>query len=226
MRVVSVEEGYARWAPTYDDDPNPVVALEERHLRPLLPVIAGRRVLDLACGTGRWLQYLAPQGPRSIAGIDFSHAMLREAMRKVGVNGKLFRAHGAHAPFESGRFDLVLCSFAFAHFRNPLQVTMELARVCARGADVFVTDLHIKSRALGWKTAFRDTDGPAEIQAWPLDHDAQAEVWRASNFRLVKSFVARIDEPEIPILARARIAHKFDEVRRVPAIQIDHLKLH
>lgn len=226
MRVVSVEEGYARWAPTYDDDPNPIVALEERHLRPLLPIIVGRRVLDLACGTGRWLQYLASQGPQSIAGIDFSQTMLREAKRKSGLKGKLFRADGANLPFEGSSFDLVLCSFAFAHFPIPQSVARELARVCADGADVFVSDLHIKSRALGWKTAFRDTDGPAEIQAWPLDHDAQAEVWRASNFRLVKSLVARIDEPEIPILARARMANKFDEIRRVPAIQIDHLKLH
>ena len=34
---VSVQDGYKRWAETYDKTPNPLLALEERHLASLLP---------------------------------------------------------------------------------------------------------------------------------------------------------------------------------------------
>ena len=46
-RRVSVEEGYKRWAATYDRTPNPLLALEQRCLLPLIPDLAGKRVLDL-----------------------------------------------------------------------------------------------------------------------------------------------------------------------------------
>src|SRR5579863_129417 len=44
---VSVEEGYERWAPTYDHAPNPLLHLEERKLAALLPDLSGKHVLDL-----------------------------------------------------------------------------------------------------------------------------------------------------------------------------------
>ena len=60
--VVPMAEGYQRWALTYDDDPNPLLAREERHLLPLLAALHGKRILDLACGTGRWLEKLTGLG--------------------------------------------------------------------------------------------------------------------------------------------------------------------
>ena len=60
--AISVAEGYERWAPTYDHAPNPLLAREERHLLPLLEDLQSKRMLDLACGTGRWLEKLATRG--------------------------------------------------------------------------------------------------------------------------------------------------------------------
>ena len=56
--IVEVEEGYRRWSEVYDDAPNPLLALEERVLGPLLAEVRGERVVDLGCGTGRWLARL------------------------------------------------------------------------------------------------------------------------------------------------------------------------
>ena len=50
---------FAAWAEVYDNDPNPLLALEERYLTRLLPDIQGKNALDVGCGTGRWLQRLA-----------------------------------------------------------------------------------------------------------------------------------------------------------------------
>ena len=55
-------EGFSRWSEVYDDQPNPLLALEERFLAELLPDVRGLDVVDIGCGTGRWLARLASQG--------------------------------------------------------------------------------------------------------------------------------------------------------------------
>ena len=62
-RWVSPHEGHVLWAPSYEETPNALLALEERTLDPLLPDLRGKSVLDLACGTGRWL---GKRGVRSV----------------------------------------------------------------------------------------------------------------------------------------------------------------
>ena len=43
---------FDRLAESYDTYANPLLALEERYLRQMLPNIAGRDVLDAGCGSG------------------------------------------------------------------------------------------------------------------------------------------------------------------------------
>ena len=64
--------GFDLWAEVYDDQPNPLIALEERVLSQLLPPLRGRDVLDAGCGTGRWLDRVAASEPRSLTGVDAS----------------------------------------------------------------------------------------------------------------------------------------------------------
>jgi malonyl-CoA O-methyltransferase len=75
-RRVDAHEGYRLWAREYDRAPNPFLALERRFLGALLPPIHDKVVLDLGCGTGRWLKYFAEQGPRRLVGVDLSAEML------------------------------------------------------------------------------------------------------------------------------------------------------
>ena len=82
---VPTSEGYERWAPIYDQSPNPLLAREERYLLPLIVNIRKKRILDLACGTGRWLEMLVAQGGESGVGIDCSEAMLGVAGRKEAI---------------------------------------------------------------------------------------------------------------------------------------------
>jgi malonyl-CoA O-methyltransferase len=90
-RVLSVDKGYELWAPTYDQDLNPLLALEERVLTPLLPSLQGKVVLDLGCGTGRWLKRLLESGASEGAGLDASSAMLAPSR----IEGLAPRAVGA-----------------------------------------------------------------------------------------------------------------------------------
>ena len=67
---------FSRWAQVYDAQSNPLLLLEERRAAPLLPPVRGGNVLDVGCGTGRWLTRLEALHPDSLTGIDCSMAML------------------------------------------------------------------------------------------------------------------------------------------------------
>jgi ubiquinone/menaquinone biosynthesis C-methylase UbiE len=200
--------------------------VEERHLRPVLQQFLGRRVLELACGTGRWSAWLVEKGVRCFAGVDFSRAMLARANRKALLRGRLVLADCHDLPFRNGAFDVVLCSFALGHFQNVQRVAREVARVTVSTGDVIVTDLHPRAYEQGWRTAFRDDLGPVEIATYRRPFDEQLAAWRLAGYRCHHSIAAWLDEREMPIFTQAGKAHIFEEVRHVPAIQILHFKQH
>ena len=80
--AVSSSDLFNIWAKVYDEQPNPLLALEQRFLSRMLPDIAGLDVLDAGCGTGRWLQLLASHRPASLVGVDTSPEMLQPWYRK------------------------------------------------------------------------------------------------------------------------------------------------
>ena len=81
-------EVFDRWAPSYDTQPNPLLALEQRVLLPRLGDVRGLDVLDAGCGTGRWLGQLAGRSPRSLIGVDISPVMLGLAASKLNQDRK------------------------------------------------------------------------------------------------------------------------------------------
>src|SRR5437899_3527724 len=89
---LSTREGYDRWAMIYDDEDNPLIMLEERHLPDLLGDVHGLDVVDLGCGTGRRSVRLvaagAPNrhaGQESTRGIRFPRFLER---RSYSLSGK------------------------------------------------------------------------------------------------------------------------------------------
>jgi ubiquinone/menaquinone biosynthesis C-methylase UbiE len=221
---VSVAEGYDLWAPTYDRDPNPLLALEERALQSLLPDLQGKQVLDVACGTGRWLERLLGAGARSGAGADFSPAMLRAGMSKAGLRGRLARADCLALPFRSGVADLLFCSFALGHINDLVSVAREFARVTKPGADVFITDLHPEGYARGWRIGFRYRSESFEIGASVHSIREVREAFGSAGFELVRLIEPHLDEPEKPIFERAGRFNLFHRVRHIPAVLIWHFR--
>lgn len=219
---VSVQEGYERWAPTYDRDPNPLLALEERQLKLMIPPMEGKRVLDLACGTGRWLAWLMTRGASSGVGVDSSPAMLGAAKRKSGVKGRLVQADCRAIPFANAVFDLVVCSFAVGHFPDLPGVAREVGRVAAAGADVYVSDLHPRAYGQGWRAGFRDSRGAAEITTWPRSAQEFLAPWFSAGFDCAQLVECRFSEPERQVFAQAGKGHLFVKYCTVPAVLACH----
>jgi ubiquinone/menaquinone biosynthesis C-methylase UbiE len=224
VRRVSAAQGYDLWAASYDKDPNPLLALEERALQPLLPDVRGKQVLDVACGTGRWLERLLGAGARSGAGTDFSSAMLRAGASKTWLRGRLTRADCLALPFQSGLADVLVCSFSLGHIDSLVSVAREFARVTKPGADVFTTDLHPEGYVRGWRTGFRYENESFEIDASVRSLFALREAFASCGFELVRSIEPCLDEPERAIFELAGRGSLFDRVRHVPAILICHFR--
>jgi SAM-dependent methyltransferase len=79
--------------------------------------VAGRRVLDIACGHGRLTRSLASRGAR-VTGIDISSALIEkaraaEARRSLGITYVVADIARWQSP-EPATFDLVTCNFGLS----------------------------------------------------------------------------------------------------------------
>src|ERR1700722_15729203 len=115
---VTPAEGYRLWANTYDDEPNPMLSLEKRILEPLLPPLVDLDVVDLGCGTGRWLKALKGEGARSVLGEVFSPEMLGLAKSKLAGVAKLVCADCGKAPLEANPAHVILANFVRSYVED------------------------------------------------------------------------------------------------------------
>lgn len=118
----------------------------------LLPSVWGQRVLDAACGTGRYSRILSARGAQ-IVGCDHSLDMLRLA-DGARCGGDLLRL-----PFASAVFDGVICALAVGHTPALVQAISELGRVLKPNGWLLVSDLHPYQTLRGAKRTFQGTDG-------------------------------------------------------------------
>jgi SAM-dependent methyltransferase len=127
-----VVDAFGPWYPLVYPHRNDAEA--ERLLRTVAArvEIAGRRILDVGCGTGRHLARIRALGGLPV-GVDLSPALLAEA-RRIGV--PLVRADMRALPFASGRFDGVTSLFtSFGYFsrQEDRLAVREAVRVLAPG---------------------------------------------------------------------------------------------
>jgi ubiquinone/menaquinone biosynthesis C-methylase UbiE len=105
---------------------------KEAVLDALAPV-DGKRVLEIACGTGRFTVLLAERGA-NVVGLDISRAMLtqgREKAREAGVDDRISFLLGdaARLPFPDDHFDAVFAMRFFHLAKTPAKFLTEMARV-------------------------------------------------------------------------------------------------
>ncbi|MHB8652381.1 MAG: class I SAM-dependent methyltransferase [Terriglobia bacterium] len=213
-------EAHALWAETYDDGTNPLLALEERAIEPLLPELNNKNLLDLACGTGRWLARLTSRGVGNVVGIDLSQEMLQVASAKPALSRALVRADCLALPLRSSSIHLSICSFAVNYLADLPAFASEAARVSRPRSHILISDFHPEGHSRGWKRSFRREGRAIEIASFAYSLEAICGPFDAAGFALVRKMEPRIDEPERIIFERAGKIPMFDSARRQPAIFI------
>lgn len=102
----------------------------------LLGEVAGRRVLEVGCGSAPCARWLTDQGARVI-GLDLSAGMLRHAVaaaRETGIWVPLVQADATRLPFADRSFDLACSAFGAVPFvADSAAVMREVARVLRPG---------------------------------------------------------------------------------------------
>jgi len=103
----------------------------------LSPGWAGKRVLEMGVGTGRFTTMLAAEGAE-VVGFDISASMVRIAgdklkQEKLEGNSDLLVADATKLPFRDCSFDGALCINVFSHIPNYRASLREVARVLKPG---------------------------------------------------------------------------------------------
>jgi ubiquinone/menaquinone biosynthesis C-methylase UbiE len=158
VKEVSTQEGYARWALSYDQEVNALIVLEEAHVDHLLASVSYTHALDVGTGTGRYALKLARSGA-SVTAIDQSPEMLaraRQAARSEGLAIDFQQVSLEDGlPFAAQHFDLLTCTLMLCHLPDLLPALRECARVLRPAGTLLLTDFHPGSVRYGWRTAFR-----------------------------------------------------------------------
>ena len=97
--------------------------------------VEDQRILEIACGTGRFTVMLAERGA-DVTGLDISEAMLsrgRERARQSRTTDRIefLRGDAARLPFADGTFDAVFAIRFFHLASTPARFLSEMRRVAA-----------------------------------------------------------------------------------------------
>jgi len=197
---------YDRWAERYPPEAhNPLMRAEQAAMLALCPEAAGRRVLDLACGTGRYGRLMQERGAASVVGADRAPQMLLRAVLPCCVQADM-----AALPFADGRFDLILCGLAVGHAPSLIDWVREAARVLAPGGSLLISDFHPDAARAGMHRSFTDADGQEHRLAHSL-HDPADHACAAADCGL-----------QLRHCASLRVGHEFAE--RFPGSEAFHAR--
>jgi ubiquinone/menaquinone biosynthesis C-methylase UbiE len=143
---------YERWARIYPPIAhNPLMRVEQQAMLEAWPDVVGCRVLDLACGSGRYSRLLLEAGAAEVIAVDFCMPMLRQ----VAVSHRVC-ASMMQIPFRTGTFDTVVSGLAVGHAAAVGPWMAEVARVLRVGGTVLYSDFHPESAKAGLTRSFKD----------------------------------------------------------------------
>jgi cytosine/adenosine deaminase-related metal-dependent hydrolase/ubiquinone/menaquinone biosynthesis C-methylase UbiE len=212
---------FSRWAQVYDSQSNPLLLLEERRARPVLPAVRGGNVLDVGCGTGRWLTHLEALHPASLTGIDCSVAMLERACEKVLPTTKLEHGHSSALPGEDASYTFVMASFLLSYVKDLQAFALECARIVRPGGWMLISDMHPETaKERGWTRSFHVDGTRVDIAVHSRSLAEIIATFERNGFEVGVLIEPAFEEPERRVFEDAGKLAECEELAGVAAIYI------
>lgn len=216
---------FSRWAQVYDARSNPLLLLEGRRTAPLLPPLRGGNVLDVGCGTGRWLTHLETLHPASLMGIDCSRGMLKQAREKVLSTTKLEHGHSSVLPGKDASYTLVMASFLLSYVKDLPAFALECARIVQPGGWVLISDMHpVTAAEQGWKRSFRIDGTTVDIAVHSRSLPEIIATFGRNGFEVEVLLEPAFEEPEQLVFEDAGKLAEYEKLAGTAAIYILKLR--
>jgi malonyl-CoA O-methyltransferase len=211
MTVLSVQDAYRLWAPSYAGE-TAISFLEADLAADLTPPLAGLRLLDAGCGAGRRLH---GTGAALAIGVDICPEMLRAA---TGGDFQTLVADVRDLPLPDACFDVLWCRLVIGHLPECASAYAELARVAVAGARLVITDFHPAAHAAGHRRTFRHGEQVHEIEHYVHDLPAHQAAAASAGWRLTAARQAVIGPEVLPFYEKAGRAALHAEHLGLPVV--------
>lgn len=101
-------------------------------------VPAAAEVLDVGCGTGDNLNYIAQSGLK-LSGIEYAESTAAIARRALGTRADIRIASATAIPYPDKSFDLALCIEVLEHIEDDEKAMSEIARIVRPGGKLVLS---------------------------------------------------------------------------------------
>lgn len=107
-------------------------------------------ILDLGCGKGETMKFLAEKYKCRVYGTDLSFKLLRHALTKLsgdpGIKGRfcVIKGKGEEIPFRDESFDGVICECTLTLSNDKRKFIHEMLRVLKAGGAIGISDFYLK----------------------------------------------------------------------------------
>ncbi len=181
--------------------------------------IEGKRVLDYACGLGKWSVHLAQLGGR-VTGFDLSGVAIEHAKERAAHNGLQIRfdvADAAALPYEGDEFDIAVGVGALHHVIKYPGTADELLRVLRPGGLALFTENLGDNPLLelGRRLSMRELEGAGDM----ILTEAAIRQW-ASGFGSVE-----IEPYSLLFMAKRAFRHRYRLLSALHALDEELLTL-
>lgn len=136
-------------------------------VRALLPVLAGKRVVDLGCGFGWAARWMRGQGAAAVLGIDLSETMIHRA--RAGTHDPAVEYRIADLDtleLPPGAFDLAYSALAFHYVEDFARLARAIREALSPGGHLVFTIEHPVFMAAARPRWIADEDGR---RTWPVN---------------------------------------------------------
>ncbi len=135
---------FSRWSRTYERSYLQGLIFDRAH-RAVLELIASEgaapeSILDVGCGTGRFLRQAAQRWPgASLIGVDPAEGMI-EMARRLTPGATFYVSMAEELPLPGASVDVAVTTLSFHHWSDQAAGVREVARVLRPGGRFFLVD--------------------------------------------------------------------------------------